>query len=173
MEKLPPRFPISQETAVQLYFPSKDRWSPEKYRAKGAHLWHYTIIFKQKTRCSCICISSLRHVLGSLITYFHELKTQERGIKDEAAECEERTNVRNLEESLIQARWESAIFGGFASLSSAGIKAGRNINALKLQRRMKPLMSVLHCRCGSGASLGAVRGRSCDTTNFQCPQISQ
>lgn len=53
--------------------------------------------------------------------------------------CEETTNGRHLEESPIQARSESATHSGFASLSSVGIKAGRNINALKLQRWMKTL----------------------------------
>lgn len=171
MEKLPPPFYISEETAVQLYFPSKDRWSPEKYRVKGAHLWHYTIIFKKKLLQLYLYIITLTCAWVS--NYFHELKTWERGIKDETAECEETINVRNLEESPIQARWESATFGSFASHSSAGIKAGRNINPLKLQRRMKTLMSILHCRCVSRASLGAVQGRSCDTNNFKCPQISK
>lgn len=74
-----------------------------------------------------MCASLLCHVFGSLITLRHELKTQERRIKGEAAECKDAKTVTNLEESSTPVRWESAMLGGFAPLSSAGIKAGRNM----------------------------------------------
>lgn len=172
MEKLPPIFTSVRRLLCSCIFPLKKDGVQRNIQQREL-ICDIILLYLRRYHCSCICISSPWHVLGSLITYFHELKTQERGIKDETAECEETTNVRNLEESPIWASWESATLGSFTSLSAAGIKAGRNINALKLQRCMKTLMSILHCRCVSRASLSAVQGTSCNATNFKWPPISK